>query len=60
MEHTPIDALPFAASRIALGTWAIGGWKWGGTSEADAIATIHHALDLGINILDTAAAHGCD
>ena len=58
MEHTPIDGLPFAASRIALGTWAIGGWKWGGTSEADAIATIHHALDLGINILDTAPAYG--
>ncbi len=58
MELTSIDGLPFAASRIALGTWAIGGWKWGGTNEADAIATMHHALDLGINILDTAPAYG--
>jgi aryl-alcohol dehydrogenase-like predicted oxidoreductase len=58
MEHAPIDGLPFAASGIALGTWAIGGWKWGGTNEADAIATIHRALDLGINILDTAPAYG--
>ena len=58
MEHTHIDGLPFAASRIALGTWAIGGWKWGGTNEADAIATIHHAIGLGINIVDTAPAYG--
>ncbi|MEM9591823.1 MAG: aldo/keto reductase [Pseudomonadota bacterium] len=58
MEHTPISGLPFPASRIALGTWAIGGWMWGGTDESAAIATIHHALDLGINILDTAPAYG--
>ncbi len=57
MERTPIDGLPFDASRIALGTWAIGGWKWGGTNEADAIATIHRALDLAINILNTAPAY---
>ena len=28
---------PFKASRIALGTWAMGGWMWGGTDEAEAI-----------------------
>lgn len=58
MKHTRIEGLPFTASRIALGTWAIGGWKWGGTNESDAIATIHHALDAGINIIDTAPAYG--
>lgn len=58
MEHLTIPGLPFEASRIALGTWAIGGWMWGGTEESDAIATIHHALDLGINIIDTAPVYG--
>ncbi|MDJ0513309.1 MAG: aldo/keto reductase [Methyloceanibacter sp.] len=58
MEHASIHGLPFPASRIALGTWAIGGWKWGGTDESDAIATIHHALDVGINTVDTAPAYG--
>lgn len=58
MEHLKIAGLPFEASRIALGTWAIGGWMWGGTEEKDAIATIHHALDLGINLIDTAPAYG--
>lgn len=58
MEHIRIAGLPFEASRIALGTWAIGGWMWGGTEEKDAIATIHHALDRGINLVDTAPVYG--
>jgi len=49
MEHIKITGLPFDASRIGLGTWAIGGWLWGGTEESDAIKTIHAALDNGIN-----------
>ena len=58
MEHIKIAGLPFDASRIALGTWAIGGWMWGGTDERDAIDTIHRALDLGINLIDTAPVYG--
>jgi aryl-alcohol dehydrogenase-like predicted oxidoreductase len=58
MEHLKIAGLPHDASRIALGTWAIGGWMWGGSDEAEAIATIHHALDIGINVIDTAPVYG--
>ena len=58
MEHIAISGLPFEASRIALGTWAIGGWMWGGTDKRDAIDTIHQALDLGINLVDTAPVYG--
>lgn len=58
MEHIKVAGLPIEASRIALGTWAIGGWMWGGTEEKDAIATIHHALDLGVNLIDTAPVYG--
>ena len=45
-------------SRIGLGTWAIGGWMWGGTDEADAIRTIHEAVDRGVTLIDTAPAYG--
>lgn len=45
-------------SRIALGTWAIGGWMWGGTDEKASIATIHAALDRDINLIDTAPVYG--
>ncbi|MCB1441591.1 MAG: aldo/keto reductase [Methyloceanibacter sp.] len=58
MEQMSIRGLPFEASRIALGTWAIGGWMWGGADETDAIVTIHRALDLGINLVDTAPVYG--
>lgn len=46
------------SSRIGLGTWAIGGWMWGGTDEAESIATIHAALERGISLIDTAPAYG--
>ena len=49
---------PFKISRIALGTWAIGGWMWGGSDEAEFIKTIHAALDSGINLIDTAPVYG--
>src|SRR5919106_887517 len=58
METTKIPGTDVEVSRIALGTWAIGGWMWGGTDEADSIATIHAALDHGITLIDTAPAYG--
>lgn len=58
MEHVRILGIPFPVSRIGLGTWAIGGWMWGGSDEADAIRTIHAALDLGVNLVDTAPVYG--
>ncbi|HEV3396281.1 MAG TPA: aldo/keto reductase [Xanthobacteraceae bacterium] len=51
-------AAPFKISRIALGTWAMGGWMWGGTNEDESIRTIHAALDRGINLIDTAPVYG--
>jgi aryl-alcohol dehydrogenase-like predicted oxidoreductase len=49
---------PFKVSRIALGTWAIGGWMWGGTNEAESIRTVHETVDRGITLIDTAPAYG--
>src|ERR1700678_4670058 len=58
METTRIAATGLAPSRIGLGTWAIGGWMWGGTDEAESIRTIHAALDRGITLIDTAPVYG--
>lgn len=46
------------ASVVALGTWAIGGWMWGGTDEADAIKAINAAIDNGVTLIDTAPMYG--
>lgn len=58
METIKIPGLAMDASRIGLGTWAIGGWMWGGTEESEAIRTIHAAFDKGINLIDTAPVYG--
>jgi len=46
------------ASVVGLGTWAIGGWRWGGTDETESIGAIHAALDHGVSLIDTAPAYG--
>jgi aryl-alcohol dehydrogenase-like predicted oxidoreductase len=58
LEYINIRGTKLVASRIALGTWAIGGWMWGGSDEKESIRTIHAALDQGINVLDTAPIYG--
>jgi aryl-alcohol dehydrogenase-like predicted oxidoreductase len=58
MEFTQIQDTDIRVSRIGLGTWAIGGWMWGGADDDAAIATIHRALDSGVNLIDTAPAYG--
>jgi aryl-alcohol dehydrogenase-like predicted oxidoreductase len=58
MEYVDIPGTSIRASRIALGTWAIGGWMWGGSNESEAVSAIHAALDHGINLIDTAPVYG--
>ena len=58
MESITLGNSGISSSRIGLGTWAIGGWMWGGTDEAQAIATIRSALDRGISLIDTAPVYG--
>ncbi|QNT77524.1 aldo/keto reductase [Entomobacter blattae] len=53
-----IKGIEKPVSRIALGTWAIGGWMWGGADDQNAIKTIHAALEHGINLIDTAPVYG--
>ena len=53
-----IGASGVKASAVGLGTWAIGGWMWGGTDEAESIAAIQASLDAGVTLIDTAPAYG--
>lgn len=47
---------------VGLGTWAIGGgdwaFAWGPQDDAQSLKTMRHAIDLGINWIDTAAVYG--
>ena len=46
------------ASAVGLGTWAIGGWMWGGTDRARSVAAIEASIDEGVTLIDTAPAYG--
>lgn len=58
IETLKIEGIATPVSRIGLGTWAIGGWMWGGADDDRSITTIRSALDRGINLIDTAPVYG--
>jgi aryl-alcohol dehydrogenase-like predicted oxidoreductase len=58
MERSENPGTSLKLSPVAIGTWAIGGWMWGGTDEAESIATIRAAFEHGINVVDTAPVYG--
>lgn len=58
MIRRPLGQSGIEASAVGLGTWAIGGWMWGGASEEDSIRAIHAAMDAGIDLIDTAPIYG--
>jgi aryl-alcohol dehydrogenase-like predicted oxidoreductase len=57
-EVVLIPGTQLRVSRVALGTWAMGGWMWGGADARESVATIGSALDRGINLIDTAPVYG--
>jgi len=58
MELAHVPGTSLRISPVAVGTWAIGGWMWGGTDEFESIATIRAAFEHGVNIVDTAPVYG--
>jgi methylglyoxal reductase len=46
------------ASALGLGTFAIGGWFWGGTDEKKSIEAIRASIDSGVTLIDTAPVYG--
>lgn len=62
MELRQLGNSDLQITPVGLGTWAIGGgnWEfaWGEQDDNASIQAIHHALDLGINWIDTAAIYG--
>lgn len=58
MEQRQLGSSHLYVSPIILGTWAIGGWMWGGTDENEAVRAIRASIDEGITTIDTAAIYG--
>ncbi len=57
MHHRTLGRSGLKVSEISFGAWAIGG-TWGRVDDADSMAALHRALDLGVNFFDTADVYG--
>ncbi len=58
MRTRPLGNTGFQVSAVGFGTWAIGGADWGRVDDRDSIKAIHRAVDVGINLFDTAPLYG--
>jgi methylglyoxal reductase len=58
MRYRVLGQSGIEASVVAFGAWAVGGWWWGGADDSESVAAIRRALDLGINLVDTAPVYG--
>ena len=58
MKTSTLGPSGIRCSAIGLGTWAMGGWMWGGGDDAAAIDAIRASLDAGVTLIDTAPAYG--
>lgn len=58
----PLGSTGLEITEVGFGSWAVGGggWSfgWGPQDDSDSLATMRHALDLGVNWIDTAAVYG--
>jgi len=57
MKYRPLGRTGWNVSEISFGAWAIGG-SWGQQDDKESMATLHRAIDLGINFIDTADVYG--
>ena len=58
MRYRPLGKTGINVSEIGLGMWAIGGDRWGPVNDADSLAALGRAYELGVNFFDTADIYG--
>ncbi len=62
LTTAPLGNTGLEITHLGFGAWALGGagydWSWGAQDDEQSIAAIHHALELGVNWIDTAAQYG--
>lgn len=62
LATTPLGATGMEITRLGFGSWAVSGsgwtFSWGATDDAESVAAIRHALESGVNWIDTAAVYG--
>jgi len=58
MRYRTFGKTGWSVSEIGYGAWGIGKSWWGPTEDALSLKALHHAMDLGLNFIDTAYVYG--
>jgi aryl-alcohol dehydrogenase-like predicted oxidoreductase len=58
MRYRKLGKTNFELSEIGYGAWGIGGKQWLGGSDDESLSALHRAIELGVNLIDTALAYG--
>src|SRR4051794_41606169 len=58
MQFRKLGRTNFEVSDIGYGAWGIGGKQWLGGNDDESLAALHRAIELGVNLIDTALAYG--
>lgn len=57
MQYRVLGRTGWKVSALSFGAWAIGG-TWGPVKDAESLAALHRAIELGVNFFDTADVYG--
>ena len=57
MQYRELGRTGWKVSAVSFGAWGISG-EWGPVDDAESLATLHKAADLGVNFFDTADVYG--
>ena len=58
MKYRKLGKTNFEVSEIGYGAWGIGGNQWLGGSDDESLRALRRAIELGLNLIDTALAYG--
>ena len=58
MEKRTLGRTGLEVSEIGYGAWGIGGSMWIGASEEESVRALNRAIELGVNLIDTARGYG--
>ena len=58
MEYRALGVTGLRVSEIGYGAWGIGASNWVGAQEDESVAALHRAIELGVNLIDTARGYG--
>jgi aryl-alcohol dehydrogenase-like predicted oxidoreductase len=58
MQYRKLGRTNFEISEIGYGAWGIGGKQWLGGTDDESVLALRRAIELGVNLIDTALAYG--